>query len=287
MPDIRRPCGYTIHSPIAWGPWLSWSAHSSSFIQSNSSAQSLVVTMETAEEGKCQPKFGLLPVCRSYAQNPGLLTFGRQANRPSRLSVRWLLLSLLLAFSLTDLYPQDIVGQWQGTVQSKPPLRAVLKVLQNKGQLRAYMISVDQDSDYFPVTALTDSNGEVKFEIDMFHVSFDGRMSSDHEQISGTWTEGDESVKLDLHRATPETSWLTKSTVRMVTVAPNISLEVIDWGGDGPPLVFLAGLGNTAHIFDTLLRSSFPSTMCSESPDVVSVCRVLPLPLRSISAQIS
>jgi len=37
----------------------------------------------------------------------------------------------------------------------------------------------------------------------------------------------------------------------MVTVAPNVSVEVIDWGGNGPPLVFLAGLGNTAHIFDT------------------------------------
>jgi pimeloyl-ACP methyl ester carboxylesterase len=25
---------------------------------------------------------------------------------------------------------------------------------------------------------------------------------------------------------------------------------VLDWGGTGPPLVFLAGLGNTAHVFD-------------------------------------
>jgi len=25
---------------------------------------------------------------------------------------------------------------------------------------------------------------------------------------------------------------------------------VLDWGGSGRPLVFLAGLGNTAHIFD-------------------------------------
>jgi pimeloyl-ACP methyl ester carboxylesterase len=29
-------------------------------------------------------------------------------------------------------------------------------------------------------------------------------------------------------------------------------LEYLDWGGDGPPLVFLAGLGSTAHIFNDL-----------------------------------
>jgi non-heme chloroperoxidase len=37
----------------------------------------------------------------------------------------------------------------------------------------------------------------------------------------------------------------------MITVAPDVSLEVVDWGGSGPPLVFLSGLGNTAHVFDT------------------------------------
>jgi non-heme chloroperoxidase len=38
--------------------------------------------------------------------------------------------------------------------------------------------------------------------------------------------------------------------VRMVTVAPGVALEVVDWGGQGPAMVFLAGLGNSAHVFD-------------------------------------
>jgi pimeloyl-ACP methyl ester carboxylesterase len=38
--------------------------------------------------------------------------------------------------------------------------------------------------------------------------------------------------------------------VSFVTVAPDVTLEVLDWGGSGPPLVFLAGLGNTAHAYD-------------------------------------
>ncbi|MBS1800010.1 MAG: alpha/beta hydrolase [Acidobacteria bacterium] len=36
----------------------------------------------------------------------------------------------------------------------------------------------------------------------------------------------------------------------MVSVEPGVQLEVLDWGGNGRPLIFLAGLGNTAHIWD-------------------------------------
>lgn len=39
-------------------------------------------------------------------------------------------------------------------------------------------------------------------------------------------------------------------TVRFVEVEHNVRLEVLDWGGSGRPLVLLAGLGNTAHVFD-------------------------------------
>ncbi len=35
-----------------------------------------------------------------------------------------------------------------------------------------------------------------------------------------------------------------------VTAQPGIALEVLDWGGTGLPLIFLAGLGSTAHVFD-------------------------------------
>lgn len=35
-----------------------------------------------------------------------------------------------------------------------------------------------------------------------------------------------------------------------VAVAAGVDLEVLDWGGSGPTMVFLPGLGNTAHAFD-------------------------------------
>ncbi len=39
-------------------------------------------------------------------------------------------------------------------------------------------------------------------------------------------------------------------SIMRIAVAPGVQLEVLDWGGKGEPLVFLPGLGNTAHAFD-------------------------------------
>lgn len=38
--------------------------------------------------------------------------------------------------------------------------------------------------------------------------------------------------------------------VQFVTIAEGVQLEVLDWGGPGRPLIFLAGAGDTAHTFD-------------------------------------
>ncbi len=39
---------------------------------------------------------------------------------------------------------------------------------------------------------------------------------------------------------------------QLVTVDKDVKLEVLDWGGNGRALVFLAGFGHTAHDFDSL-----------------------------------
>lgn len=43
---------------------------------------------------------------------------------------------------------------------------------------------------------------------------------------------------------------LSPHKCQMVPVAEGVELEVLDWGGEGTPLVFLAGLGFTGHDFD-------------------------------------
>jgi non-heme chloroperoxidase len=49
-----------------------------------------------------------------------------------------------------------------------------------------------------------------------------------------------------------QTEWTDPSphVVKFVAVENGVQLEVLDWGGSGPTLVLLAGLGDTAHVFD-------------------------------------
>ena len=42
----------------------------------------------------------------------------------------------------------------------------------------------------------------------------------------------------------------SKHIIRFVEVEPGVSLEVLDWGGSGEPLLLLAGHGDTGHVFD-------------------------------------
>lgn len=167
-----------------------------------------------------------------------------------------LLLGLLPA-ALT-MHAQTIAGQWQGTVQAPRPYRIVLKVAKERnGKLQAYIVSIDASPDHIPATSVSLDHQELAVSAPMIHGTYRGRLSSDGSRIDGTWTQA-MSHPLLLQRATQATSWLTKSTIRMVAVAPHVSLEVIDWGGTGTPLIFLAGLGNTAHIFDNFAPRFVP-----------------------------
>jgi hypothetical protein len=38
--------------------------------------------------------------------------------------------------------------------------------------------------------------------------------------------------------------------ISFVHAAPGVRLEVLDWGGGGTAMLFLAGSGDTAHIYD-------------------------------------
>jgi non-heme chloroperoxidase len=52
--------------------------------------------------------------------------------------------------------------------------------------------------------------------------------------------------------AQPVAEWRDPSPHRatMVIAERDVTLEVLNWGGAGRPIVLLAGLGNTAHVFD-------------------------------------
>jgi len=44
----------------------------------------------------------------------------------------------------------------------------------------------------------------------------------------------------------------------IVSLQNDIDIEVLDWGGEGSPLIFLTGFGNTAHVYDEFAQFFSP-----------------------------
>ncbi len=153
----------------------------------------------------------------------------------------------------STLCAQDIAGAWQGTLKAGTGLRLILHITKSdNGGWSAMLYSIDQGPDGIAVSSLTLRGSDFKFSVDPIHGSYEGKLSADSASIEGTWTQG-QSLPLALQRATKETAWQRDSsphTISFITVDNNVRLEVLDWGGSGRPLVLLAGLGNTGHVFD-------------------------------------
>ncbi|HEY2009045.1 MAG TPA: alpha/beta hydrolase [Rhizomicrobium sp.] len=157
-----------------------------------------------------------------------------------------------IAFLLLPLAAQaaDITGTWQTAAP-----RYVFTIAKTKsgyngqwynlgemdGSLNGNPLNISLDGGTLTMTPVRTSG------------AFTGRISADGKTISGDWGAHDP-TPLVFEHATARTAHAIDPSphkVRFVTVAPDVKLEVLDWGGDGPPLVFLAGLGFTAHCFDT------------------------------------
>ena len=164
----------------------------------------------------------------------------------------------LTAFPALLACAQDISGDWQGTLNAgAQDLRILLKVAKSdNGDWKAMMMSLDQNPDRgagAPTTSFSLDGSNIRFAIGALRGGYDGKLSADRTSISGTWTQG-RPLPLEFRRPTKETVWLDPSPHRaqFIAVENKVKLEVLDWGGAGRPLVLLAGLGNTAHVFDKL-----------------------------------
>lgn len=151
--------------------------------------------------------------------------------------------------------PPNLAGNWQGTLQAGKAIRVVLQIATaGTGGGHATLYIIDQSPDGIFIPSLTVQGSNLKFAIPAIAgTSYEGTVSADGGSIPGTWTQGKNSLPLTFQRATKETAWPTDSSphsVQFVTVDDKVKLEVLDWGGSGRPLVFLAGLGDTAHRFD-------------------------------------
>jgi non-heme chloroperoxidase len=174
-----------------------------------------------------------------------------------RFSVRNLRVFAFAILLTSTLFAQDISGSWQGTITSPEgrPHRMILRVIHaDGGAFKARIYSIDRGFTGDWVDSMTVHDATVQFAVGMLQLSYDGKLSGDGKTITGTWVQGG-STPFTFQKATPATTWPlphdpSPHAVKLVTVEPDVQLEVLDWGGTGRPLIFLGALGDTAHEFD-------------------------------------
>ena len=162
---------------------------------------------------------------------------------------------LLVAIPCTASTAADLSGTWQA--DGKP--QRVLKIRKTPGGYRGdfYHLGVEQPlaPRHETVSAITLSGNSVHFAPDKAQGKFDGTLSEDGKTLAGTWKMlyGPPSQPLAFTRAAKKGEWVIDASphkVTFVTVQPGVKLAVLDWGGSGPPLLFLSGMYSTGHAFD-------------------------------------
>jgi non-heme chloroperoxidase len=151
----------------------------------------------------------------------------------------------------------DLSGTWQGEDKS----RHVLKISKSPNGYRGNFYNLGEEAygatrNGNTISAFKLDRQSVQFSLDNTEGIFDGKLAEDNKTITGTWKPAfGPSHPLNLSRATETTKWVIDPSPhksQRVAVQPGVKLEVLDWSGNGPPIIFLSGLGNTAHEFDNL-----------------------------------
>ena len=102
---------------------------------------------------------------------------------------------------------RDIADTWQGSLHAGRDLRTVVRISKaDDGGYKAVLYSIDQGGDV-PVTKITLEGSTVKMSLTTLPATYEGKLSSDGETITGTWSQGPNTLPLNLTRATPATEW--------------------------------------------------------------------------------
>ncbi|MGB9145636.1 MAG: M56 family metallopeptidase, partial [Acidobacteriaceae bacterium] len=117
-----------------------------------------------------------------------------------------------------------ISGTWQGTARMPDGRdhRLVLKIAKDqKGGLSGTFYNIDEDGPPMPGSSMSFAGGTLRFVNQFPGLTYEGKMSTDGNSISGTVTQNG-SFPLVLERVTPETEWaLPAQPPRLPPMAAN------------------------------------------------------------------
>ena len=161
--------------------------------------------------------------------------------------MRILVAFFLLALSGANVLAAEIAGTWR----SDTPRPRALVIQPGKSGYHGFYYLLESEAAGTAISLTSSKDGKVTFKLIPRYSVFDGKISADGKMLSGSWTTLQGTTPLNFTRADP--NWKfdpAPHRALRIEVEKSVSLEVLDFGGTGKPLVFIPGSGNTAHIFD-------------------------------------
>ena len=117
---------------------------------------------------------------------------------------------------------QDLTGTWQGMLRANgPDQRTVIKISRDDGEAsEGALYRIDQGPGYAPITG-TARGGNITLSIPAIPVTYTGKLDSNGNSISGTWTQDRSTQLLNLIRANSETAWTIPADPRDAPKMPS------------------------------------------------------------------
>lgn len=117
-------------------------------------------------------------------------------------------MAALFAFGLAAAQAQDLMGNWQGTLDVGRGIRVVLKVSKAPdGSWKGSAYNVDQPGSPIAMSAISLQGSDVTFAIKQIEMTYLGTMSPDHTSITGKMTQGGQPHTLNLTHVSDENTW--------------------------------------------------------------------------------
>ena len=103
---------------------------------------------------------------------------------------------------------QDIVGTWQGTLTLPGhALRTVVKITKDGAAYKSVFYSIDQTGRPFPVESTTLTAGTLKMNVQSIGGTYEAKVSSDGNTMTGSFTQGANPLPLNLVKVSEAVSW--------------------------------------------------------------------------------
>jgi uncharacterized protein (TIGR03435 family) len=121
----------------------------------------------------------------------------------------WTLALVLIGTGTLWAQGKNIAGNWQGTLRTGDGegLRIVLKITGDDDKYSGQLYSIDQGPGVVAMSSISLQGSEVIFAIKSIGLTYRGTLNPDGNTISGSSTQGKQTLPLNLQRVSEEDTW--------------------------------------------------------------------------------